>query len=600
MRNLKFFTKNVFFALIFLFVSGGIFVSAQTVEITEEPEVSVSGEISEDEDLNMQNSSVSSESPDKSDDFSEKTATAENRESSLSDETAASENFLASENAENPETPENQSEIDEYGDDIASIQVEIPAEMRPKKADPEKLKEVQQKDEDGSEFETNSMTLSFGTPSEINSVVDKIVEEDDPRYSDALYDLFQSTASNDVRKKILGYFARQKDPCLSSYAVEIIDDPYDTPLSLVQECMSYVSEVKCKAAAPALVKLIDADEEKYFTAALSALGKTGGPKESLYLAKFLERDDLETAQRQALMRTLGQMNAVETFDSVMKIAQDEDENSFVRMYAAEALGNMKKDEAIPVLVKLFETDDPNMREYCIKGLQNFPDSKKAKTTIVQAIRDDHVKVRIQAVKAVKEMQMKDAMDFLIYRAKNDSENSVKKECYPVIAEFDTQKGNDFLVKQITDKKVPDSAKLMAAEALLKSGNNAGTNEIAELAKKIAEDPARKTLKYSLGKVMAKYMKPAFAEVAVIFVQSKDAQLAALGLDMYKAGRYETVKSAVKTLAEDKKNSANRKRARKLLGMEDEDFEKKDTDSKTEEIKSPAKNPEREDSSADAK
>ena len=598
MRNLKFFTKNIFFALIFLFVSGGIFVSAQTVEITEEPEVS--GEISEDEDLNMQNSSVSSESSDDSDDFSEKTATAENSESSLSDETAASENFLASENAENPETPENQSEIDEYGDDIASIQVEIPAEMRPKKADPEKLKEVQQKDEDGSEFETNSMTLSFGTPSEINSVVDKIVEEDDPRYSDALYDLFQSTASNDVRKKILGYFARQKDPCLSSYAVEIIDDPYDTPLSLVQECMSYVSEVKCKAAAPALVKLIDADEEKYFTAALSALGKTGGPKESLYLAKFLERDDLETAQRQALMRTLGQMNAVETFDSVMKIAQDEDENSFVRMYAAEALGNMKKDEAIPVLVKLFETDDPNMREYCIKGLQNFPDSKKAKTTIVQAIRDDHVKVRIQAVKAVKEMQMKDAMDFLIYRAKNDSENSVKKECYPVIAEFDTQKGNDFLVKQITDKKVPDSAKLMAAEALLKSGNNAGTNEIAELAKKIAEDPARKTLKYSLGKVMAKYMKPAFAEVAVIFVQSKDAQLAALGLDMYKAGRYETVKSAVKTLAEDKKNSANRKRARKLLGMEDEDFEKKDTDSKTEEIKSPAKNPEREDSSADAK
>ncbi len=600
MINLKSFTKNIFFALIFLFVSGGIFVSAQAVEITEEPEVSVSDEISEDEDLSAQNSSVSSGVSEDSADFSEKTTTAENSESFLPDETAASENSLASENAKNPESTENQPEIDEYGDDIASIQVEIPAEMRPKKADPEKLKEVQQKDEDGSEFETNSMTLSFGTPSEINSVVDKIVEEDDPRYSDALYDLFQSTASNDVRKKILGYFARQKDPCLSSYAVEIIDDPYDTPLSLVQECMTYVSEVKCKAAAPALVKLIDADEEKYFTAALSALGKTGGPKESLYLSKFLERDDLETARRQALMRTLGQMNAVETFDSVMKIAQDEDENSFVRMYAAEALGNMKKDEAIPVLIKLFETDDPNMREYCIKGLQNFPDSKKAKTTIVQAIRDDHVKVRIQAVKAVKEMQMKDAMDFLIYRAKNDSENSVKKECYPVIAEFDTQKGNDFLVKQITDKKVPDSAKLMAAEALLKSGNNAGTNEIAELAKKIADDPARKSLKYSLGKVMSKYMKPAFAEVAVIFVQSKDAQLAALGLDMYKAGRYETVKSAVKTLAEDKKNSANRKRARKLLGMEDEDFEKKDTDSKTEEIKSPAKNSERENSSADAK
>lgn len=556
MRKLNFFAKNIFSALIFLFVSGGIIVSAQNVEISDEPEVSLADEV----DFN-------SDSDEKSVDvLSEETLTVDSEKA---------EDSVLPENSENDGVS---AEIDEYGDDIASIQVEIPAEMRPRQADPEKLKEVQQKDEDGSEYESNSMTLSFGTPSEINSVVDKIVEEDDPRYSDALYDLFQATASNDVRRKILGYFARQKDPCLSAYAVEILDDPYDTPLSLVQECMNYVSEVKCKAAAPALIKLIDSDEEKYFTTALSALGKTGGAKESLYLAKFLERDDLETAQRQALMRTLGQMNAVETFDSIMKIAQDEDENSFVRMYAAEALGNMKKNEAIPVLIKLFETDDPNMREYCIKGLQNFPDSKKAKTTIVQAIRDDHVKVRVQAVKAVKEMQMKDAMDFLIYRAKNDSENSVKKECYPVIAEFDTQKGNEFLVKQITDKKVPDSAKLMAAEALLKRGNNSGTSEIAELAKEIVDDPARKSLKYALGKVMAKYMKPAFADVAVLYVQSKDAQLVALGLDMYKAGRYETVKSAVKTLAEDKKNSANRKRARKLLGMEDEDFEQKNSES----------------------
>lgn len=574
MKKFDFFSKkNVFFALIFLFVAGGIFVSAQNVEISNEPEVSASDESFAVEDLAEQKSSVTSGN---FADSAEKSEINENNSFSPADKSVSSgsaEDSSVSENAENS------TETDEYGDDIASIQVEIPAEMRPKQPDPEKLKEAQQKDEDGSEFDSNSMTLSFGTPSEINSVVDKIVEEDDPRYSDALYDLFQSTASNDVRKKILGYFARQKDPCLSSFAVEVIADPYDTPLTLVQECMNYVSEVNCKAAAPALIKLIDADDEKYFTSALLALGKTGGPKESLYLAKFLERDDLETAQRQALMRTLGQMNAVETFDSIMKIAQDEDENSFVRMYAAEALGNMKKDASIPVLVKLFESDDPNMREYCIKGLQNFPNSKKAKTTIIQAIRDDHVKVRVQAVKAVKEMQMKDAMDFLIYRAKNDSERSVKKECYPVIAEFDTQKGNDFLVKQITDKKVPDSAKLMAAEALLKCGNNAGTNEIAELAKEIVDDPARNSLKFALGKILAKYMKPAFADVAVLYVQSKDAQLAALGLDMYKTGRYETVKSAVKTLAEDKKNSSNRTRARKLLGLDDEDFEQKEADAK---------------------
>lgn len=479
---------------------------------------------------------------------------------------------------------------DEYGDDLASMLVDIPDAKRPKKADSEKIAAAQKKDEDNSEYEENQMTLAYGTPSEINKVVDDIVEGDDPRYTDSLYELFQNTGSNEVREKILGYFAKLEDPCLEDYAVEIIDDPYDTPLSLVQKCMTYASDVHSKAAAPALVKLLDAEDEKYFNSALSALGKTGGKKEALYLAKYLQRDDLETPQRQALMRTLGQMCAVETFDQVVEIAEDEDENSFVRMYAAEAIGNMKKEEAIPVLINMYENGDPNMREYCIKGLQNFPSSKKAKNTIIQAVRDEHVKVRLQAVKAVKEMKMEDAMDFLIYRAKNDSEPSVKKECYPTIAELDTKKGNDFLIEQITEKKTPDSVKAMASEALLKNGKKVGVDEIVELAKSTVNDDKRKTLRYSLGKLISKNIQPAFAEVAVMYIQSKDAQTAALGLDMYKAGRYETTKAAVKELAEDKtRNSSNRKRARKLLGLEEEE-EKPETTKKPEPVKAQASMP----------
>lgn len=563
--------KKFFFFFIFSF--SFIICAENSPELSELSKETLSTDISNDD---LENNFFKGEEDSKNNLLSE--------EAEETSENSTTEEFDITE--EDSQTEENdQAEEDEgfYSGDIAAIKVEIPEAAKPLPADPEKIKELQKKDSDGSEFEENSTTLSYGTPSEINSVVDKIVESEDIRYNDVLYELFQKTASNDVRQKILGYFAKQKDPCLSDYAVTILDDPYDTPLAVVQECMNYVSEVGCKNAAPALVKLIEAGEEKYFTPALSALGKTGGQDEALYIAKFLEHDDLEVAQRQALMRTLGQMNAVKTFDSVVKIAQDEDENSFVRMYAAEAIGNMKKEEAIPVLVSLYETDDPNMREYCIKGLKNFPDSKKAKDTIMQSIRDEHVKVRLQAVKATKEMKMTDAIDFLIYRAKNDSENSVKKECYPAIAELDVKKGNDFLIKQITDKKVPDSAKAMASEALLKTGRDTGTKEIAVLAKECVNDAKRKSLCSSLGKLIAKYMKPDFEEVAVLYVQSKEAQVASLGLDMYKADRSETVKSAVKELAEDKKrNSSNRKRARKLLGMEEEDSvstEKSDTEKK---------------------
>lgn len=473
---------------------------------------------------------------------------------------------------------------EEYGDDINSLLIDIPAAKRPKKADSEKVEAARKKDADNSEYEEYTTTLTYGTPTEINGIVDKIVEAEDPRYSDALYDLFQTTVSNNVREKILGYFANLEDPCLEDFAVEILDDPFDTPNSLVQQCMTYVSDVHSKAAAPALIKLLDSEEEKYFNGSLSAIGKTGGVKEARYLAKYLKRDDLETPQRQALMRTLGHICAVETFDEVVEIAQDEDENSFVRMYAAEAIGNMKKDEAIPVLVDMYQKGDPNMREYCIKGLQNFPKSEKARNTIVQGIRDEHVKVRLQSIKSAKEMQLNEAVDFLIYRAKNDNENAVKKECYPVIAAMDTKKGNEFLVAQLKEKKTPDSTRLMAAEAILKSDLKMGIDDIAELAKSVVNDDKRKPLRYGLGKAMSKYTKPAFAEVSAMYIQSKDAQTAALGLDMYKAGRYETAVASVKELAEDKtRNSTNRKRARKLLGMEEDD--------EKENVKEPVKKPE---------
>ena len=50
---------------------------------------------------------------------------------------------------------------------------------------------------------------------------------------------------------------------------------------------------------------------------------------------------------------------------------------------------MKKEESIPILVKFFEEGDPNMRQYCIKGLSNFPNNDEAKEVILQGIRDKY-------------------------------------------------------------------------------------------------------------------------------------------------------------------------------------------------------------------
>ena len=50
-----------------------------------------------------------------------------------------------------------------------------------------------------------------------------MIANDDPRFSNELYDLFYSTKSVQVREKLIEYFTKQKDPCIEDYAVEILD-----------------------------------------------------------------------------------------------------------------------------------------------------------------------------------------------------------------------------------------------------------------------------------------------------------------------------------------------------------------------------------------
>lgn len=473
---------------------------------------------------------------------------------------------------------DNDNEADDESEEYDFETVVIPEKKKPIAADSEKLEDARKRDQDGEEEKSIRETILYGTGSEIASSVDKIIENDDPRFLNELYDLFYRTNTQSIKVKLLEYFTKRKDPCLEDYAVEVLDDPYDYSNAIVEKCFNYVSEVQCKNANPALMKLIDQDDEKYFTGALTAIGKTGGKKEAKYLSQYLKRDDLEVPQRQALMRTLGQMNAEETWEDLVEICQDEEENSFVRMYAAEAIGNMKKEESIPVLIDLYEKSDPNMRQYCIKGLKNFPEDKKAKNAIIQGIRDDHYKVRLESIKAVKELKYEEAAEYLIYRSKNDSENTVKKECYPALAELSGNTAKEFLVSQITEKKVPDATKKMVCESVLAKGLY-GEDEIIELAKETLKDDKRKDLRYALGKLFIKYARPGYAELCVLYLQSKDTTTISQGLELYKNAKYEMARPSVKAIAEDTKSkTALRDKAKKLLGIQDEEEEDKDKSS----------------------
>lgn len=463
----------------------------------------------------------------------------------------------------------------------------VPEARRPAEPDKKKCEEAALNDDSADDVQNYKDTLSYGISPEIITLLQKFITNDDPRFVDNVYDLFQTTKSSAVREKIIEYFTHFKDPCIEDYAVTILNDPYDTKSSTVSLVFNYISEVKCTAAIPAVIALIDADNETYFQDALTTLGNIGGPPEALYLAKYMDRDDLTVVQKQALTRILGKIHAVETWGKLAELAQNKDENTFVRMYSAESIGEMQKPESVPVLINLYEENDPNLRQYVIKGLANYPDNSDAQTVIIQGIKDEHYKVRLEAIAAVKKLSIKKAVPYLIYRTKAPKEEQVvKNACYPVIAELNTQDGNAYLVSLLTDKKISDGTKEQVVNALVKD-NNAGEKEILALAEETLKDDKRKTLRYAIGKQLAEYTRPSYDKVCRDFIASKDAVTVSLGIDMYKKGKYAAAADTIESVANDKKSGGNQKKARKILGLPEEEPEDKTSGSAKETAKGAA-------------
>ena len=166
--------------------------------------------------------------------------------------------------------------------------------------------------------------------------------------------------------------------------------------------------------------------------------------------------------------------------------------------------------------------------------------------------------------------MTDASQFLIYRAKNDSEKVIKDEAYNSLAAINTKEGNDFMLEQLQNKKNGDATKKKIVEVLLKEGHT-GQKEILELADECLKDDRRKDLRYAIGKELAKKENPDYEEICLKYLESKDSTTQSLGLDIYKTNKFNSAEAKMRAIYADKKaNTGVKNRIKKMLSIEDEE------------------------------
>lgn len=416
---------------------------------------------------------------------------------------------------------------------------------------------AENKEDVETELQKRKDTLTYGLESEITSLLDTLIKEEDSTLSDEIYTVFKTSKNVNVKDKVITYYTTNKDDRLSEYAVEVLSDPYDEEKTTINLLIKYCGTLKITEAAPYLTDILENEQEDYYDAALSALGECGGPEEAVFLADFLDNETLSTARKQNLMKALGAIHALETWDKLVEIIEDEDQNTYVRMYAAEAIGVMEKEESIPVLIRLFQNKDSNLRTYAVKGLSYF-NTEEVEQFMIEAFRDNYYKVRQEAAKAAGKWKFKACMPSMIYRAKNDSETTVKYECYASLGMLKEQDAFDFLTEVIKDEKKGDSARSKAAEVLLKEGNSECIAAVLDVAQKCLVDDKKKTLRYNIGKELAKYENEEFRTICKGFLESKDTSTQGIGIDIFTRNMFSDLIPQVKEIADNQKSGLKTK------------------------------------------
>lgn len=423
--------------------------------------------------------------------------------------------------------------------------------------------ETQKNDEEvSSQYQDRLEKIQFGIDSEICDLIDVLVKDEDFVYSDELFSLFETTRSLALREKIIEYYTASKDPRLTEYVANFLQDPYDEAKSTATKVFSYVSELKIKEALEPTRSLLKNENEDYMQASIVLLGKIGEEEDAELLEEYLEKD-IPAATKEAVVVALGELKAESSFETLLGIAKDSNESTGMRMNAVEALGKFENPLVTDELIKMYEDTDSNFRLSVVKGLATQTDEKSQKL-IIEAIKDSYYRIRIAAIEAAQKQKLVSAVPSIIYRSKNDSEAVVKNKTYEALAEIGDSKGIEYLLDLLKNEKQSDDTRGRVASALLKHQFELSIGDVVKVVETTLDDDKHKNLRYSIGKEFAKYNNPELEYICGVFLEHKDVSTKGTGLDIYAKNAFTGLTGKIEEIANNKKEGANQKKARYIL------------------------------------
>lgn len=449
------------------------------------------------------------------------------------------------------------------GTDSAAMQETV---NKPKKND-ESAEETDSLDE----IEKARQALQYGLESEILEVTGKIDKQDFEALQDDFIRLFTDTKSRAVREALFSLYQKYTNPLLVSSAVKLLEHYAEQNRTLLKAVLAYLASVKPEQTdglRTVLQTLLTEEAAEYGAEAAAVLGEIGSDEDALFLADYFETcvlDDTkqELALKQAIAAALEKLHSEATRDFLIERARDENENAYIRAGAAAGLAQMGNPDIVPLLIAFFEESEPLLRAAAIKGAAAF-DTEDTQKLLLEGFKDSYYKVRLEALQTVQKTKQREALPYVLYRAKHDPVEAVRFSAVETLAILDVPEGNEWLSETFRNPKKSEKLRVKVLNAALKHNPAMIAGDLEAVVLPSVRDDKQKKLRYELGKELAKTENAAAAEICKSFLQSTDVLTKSIGLDMFKTNRYTEVRPVVEEIAQDEKQGTLQRRAKQLL------------------------------------
>lgn len=160
--------------------------------------------------------------------------------------------------------------------------------------------------------------------------------------------------------------------------------------------------------------------------------------------------------------------------------------------------------------------------------------------------------------------MQEAAPYSLYRAKYDPTDAVRFAAVETLAMLNTAEGNTWLAETFRDSKKSEKLRVTILSAVLKYNPEILAADLDTVVLATVTDNKQKKLRYEFGKEIAKVENSVTAEICKAFLQSDDALTKSIGLDMFKTNASADARTLVEAIAQDEKQGALHRRARRLL------------------------------------